>query len=147
MKTPGMELTVGVADPEETAALRDFFRWLRNEDEPPGEIALSSAPVPGSMSGGLDVINVVLTHAVGLANLALVYAGWRRARRSRAVLTFTRASDGLSVTVEDGSEESVQRLLRALSPEPAAVPQPARPSTPAPAPAPPAPDGTTPGAA
>ncbi|MDT9686955.1 hypothetical protein Q5762_01030 [Streptomyces sp. P9(2023)] len=117
-----MELTVGVADPGETAALRDFFRWLRNEEEPPGEARLSSVPVPGTMSGGLDVIDLVLTHSTGMAGLALAFAGWRRARRNRAVFTVTRASDGLSVTVEDGSEETVRRLLQALVPEPTVAP-------------------------
>ncbi|MER5935363.1 hypothetical protein [Streptomyces sp. NPDC002054] len=113
-----MQLTIGVTVPEESADLRDFFRWLRNEEEPPGEIRLVSEPVPGAMSGGLDIIDIVLTHTVGMANLALAYAGWRRARRSRAALTFTRASDGLSVTVEEGSEDTVRQLLQALSAEP-----------------------------
>ncbi|MFK0259310.1 hypothetical protein [Streptomyces sp. NPDC090445] len=122
-----MELIIGVADPEESAAVRDFFRWLRSEDEPPGELRLAARRAPGSMSGGLDVINVVLTQSVALGNLALAYAGWRRARRSRAAVTFTRASDGLSVTVEDGSEETVQRLVQALTPDPVSVPPPAAP--------------------
>ncbi|MGW2014299.1 effector-associated constant component EACC1 [Streptomyces sp. NPDC001927] len=117
-----MELTVGVADPDETAALRDFFRWLRNEEEPPGEVRLGAVPVPGAMSGGLDVIDLVLTHSTGLASLALAFAGWRRARRSPAAFTVTRASDGLSVTVEEGSEEAVRRLLQALAQEPSAEP-------------------------
>ncbi|MEU4269978.1 hypothetical protein [Streptomyces sp. NPDC026092] len=117
-----MELTVGVADPDETAALRDFYRWLRNEEEPPGEARLGAVPVPGAMSGGLDVIDLVLTHSTGLASLALAFAGWRRARRSRAAFTVTRASDGLSVTVEDGSEEAVRKLLQALAEQPTAAP-------------------------
>ncbi|MER8048033.1 hypothetical protein [Streptomyces sp. NPDC094032] len=125
-----MRVIVGVVDPEEAAALRDFFRWLHDEDEPPGEVALKGTPVPGTMSGGLEYIDIALTHAVALGNLALAYAGWRRARRSRAAVTFTRESDGLSVTVEDGSEETVRRIVRALDPAPAPV-------------APPAPDGPT----
>ncbi|WP_051874280.1 effector-associated constant component EACC1 [Streptomyces exfoliatus] len=108
-------LSIGVADPEDSTDLRDFYRWLGDEEEAPGTIRLASEPVAGSMSGGLDVIDVVLTHAVGLANLTVAYATWRKARRSRAALTFTRASDGLTVTVEEGSEEAVQQLLRAFS--------------------------------
>ncbi|MEV7420887.1 hypothetical protein [Streptomyces sp. NPDC089919] len=122
-----MELVIGVVDPEESAAVRDFYRWLCQEDEPPGRFELTSRPVPGSMGGGLDVINLALTHAVAVGNLALAYAGWRRARRSRAVLTVTRPSDGLTVTVEDGSPETVQRLLSALTAEPPAVPAPTPP--------------------
>ncbi|MET9953994.1 hypothetical protein ABZ135_20910 [Streptomyces sp. NPDC006339] len=110
-----IRLSIGVADPEDSPDLRDFHRWLGDEEEPPGRIRLAPDPVPGTMSGGLDVIDVVLTHAVGLANLTLAYATWRRARRSRAALTFTRASDGLTVTVREGSEEAVQQILRAFS--------------------------------
>ncbi|KRV48324.1 hypothetical protein AQ490_25250 [Wenjunlia vitaminophila] len=109
-----MLLRISVLDADDTDALRDFFRWLRQDDDAPTDVRLVTESSPGAM-GALDVINVTLTHGVGLANFALVYAGWRRARRSRAVLTFTRASDGLSVTVEDGSEQAVRLLVDALS--------------------------------
>ncbi|MEU9605573.1 hypothetical protein [Streptomyces sp. NPDC048057] len=134
-----MLLTIEVSDPDEGPALRDLFRWLRDDEDVPGEVSLAAAPVPGAMSSGLDVINVVLTHAVGAANLALAYVGWRTARRSRAVLTFTRPSDGLTVTVDGGSDETVRALVDALTvpPEEAPAPDPGDPA---------APDGAAPGA-
>ncbi|MFG2292470.1 hypothetical protein [Streptomyces sp. NPDC048603] len=110
-----MLVTIGVADPEEADVLRDFYRWLQQEEVPPGEVRLVGERTPGAMGGGLEVVNVALTHSLSLANLALVYAGWRRARRPRGALTFTRASDGLSVTVEEGSEEAVRVTLQALA--------------------------------
>lgn len=147
-----MLLTIEVSDPEEGPALRDLFRWLRDDEDLPGEVSLAALPVPGTMSGGLDVVNVVLTHSFGAANLALAYVGWRAARRSRAVLTFTRPSDGLTVTVDGGSDEAVRRLVDALSAPPTlpppAEPLPAPPAAPPAPPDPPAPrpDGFTPGA-
>ncbi|MEU5976857.1 hypothetical protein [Streptomyces sp. NPDC047315] len=145
-----MLLTIEVSDPEEGPALRDLFRWLRDDEDLPGEVSLAAVPVPGAMSGGLDVVNVVLTHSLGAANLALAYVGWRAARRSRAVLTFTRPSDGLTVTVDGGSDEAVRRLVDVLSAPPTLPPTPPAEPLPAP-PAPsdppaPRPDGSTPGA-
>lgn len=137
-----MRVAIGATAPEDSADLRDFYRWLGNEEEAPGAMRLASQPVPGGMSGGLDVIDIVLTHSVGVANLALAYAGWRRARRSRAALTFTRASDGLTVTVDEGSEAAVRQLVQALTAEPEPAPQPEPESEPEPESS--APRGATP---
>ncbi|MFJ7209607.1 hypothetical protein ACIQWR_39505 [Streptomyces sp. NPDC098789] len=129
-------MTIGVADADEAAELRDLYRWLRADEDGPDEVRLSAEPAPGAM-GGLEVINVVVTHAMGVANLALAYAGWRSARRSRAALTFTRAGDGISVTVENGSDEAVRGLIAALSEtHPNEAPAHEAPSAVAPAPDP-----------
>ncbi|AWZ04040.1 MULTISPECIES: hypothetical protein [unclassified Streptomyces] len=117
-----MQLTIGVSDTDEAAELRDLFRWLRADEDGPDEVWLSGEPPTGSMGGGLEVVNVVLTHTMAVANFALAYATWRRARRGRAALTFTRASDGVSVTLENGSDEAVRALIAALSEPPAAAP-------------------------
>ncbi|MGH8922405.1 MAG: effector-associated constant component EACC1 [Actinomycetes bacterium] len=111
-------MTIEVSDADEAAELRDLYRWLRADEDVPDEVRLSAEPAPGAMGAGLEVINVVLTHTMGVANLALAYAGWRRARRGRAVFTFTRARDGVRVTVENGSDEAVRGLIAALSETP-----------------------------
>lgn len=122
------------------AALRELYRWLRDDEDGPDEVRLATLPADddaeltesdGAM-GPLEVIDVVLTQTVAVANLAVVYAGWRRSRRPRPTggFTFTRPSDGLTVTVEGGSEEAVRELLAVLAAPPAPI---------SPAPTPPAP--------
>ncbi|MFD7029227.1 hypothetical protein ACFWAR_14455 [Streptomyces sp. NPDC059917] len=139
-----MRLTIGVSDADEAAELRDLYRWLRADEDVSDAVGLASEPVAGAMGGGLEVINVVLTHTMGVANLALAYAGWRRARRGRAVFTITRASDGVAVTVEDGSDEVVRGLIATLSETPSHEAAPSHGTPPAVAPAP---DGASGGGA
>jgi membrane-associated two-gene conflict system component 1 (EACC1) len=116
-----VRLEIRVVDEDETPELRDFYRWLRDDEAGPDQIRLETrtGTVTGAM-GGLEVIDLVLTQSVAVANLAMVYATWRRSRgrRPSAGFTFTRLSDGLSVTVEDGSDESVRRLLAVLATPP-----------------------------
>ncbi|MEW2519005.1 effector-associated constant component EACC1 [Actinacidiphila alni] len=114
------------------AELRELCAWLRADEDGPDEVRLlpgggdgTGADGAGAM-GPAEVIDLVLTQGVALANLALVYAGWRQSRAHRppaAGFTFTRASDGLSVTVsgEAGSEEAVRRLLAVLAETPDAA--------------------------
>ncbi|MEU6848691.1 hypothetical protein ABZ901_01965 [Actinacidiphila alni] len=127
-------------DEDGGAELRELCAWLRADEDGPDEVRLlpdggdgtgadgTGADGTGAM-GPAEVIDLVLTQGVALANLALVYAGWRQSRAHRppaAGFTFTRASDGLSVTVsgEVGSEEAVRRLLAVLAeaPQPPAAP-------------------------
>jgi hypothetical protein len=95
--------------------LRDLYLWLQAEEDGPEQIRLESRPA--GATGAPEVIDLVLTHSVAVANLAMAYATWHRARPSRptAGFTFTRVSDGLSVTVADGSDDSVRLLLAALA--------------------------------
>lgn len=128
-----MRLEIRAADEDDAGELRDFYRWLRDDEDGPEQIRLEArnedrpGDKPGAKPGerrgtmgGVEVIDLVLTQAVAAANLAMVYATWRRARprRPSAGFTFTRTSDGLSVTVEDGSDESVRRLLAVLAAPP-----------------------------
>lgn len=74
--------------------------------------------------GSLEVIDVVLSNATGLASLALAYASWRRSRRAGPAVTFMR-EDGRSVTVIEGTNAEVQAIVDALSAdgEPDVVPE------------------------
>ncbi|WP_329133404.1 hypothetical protein OG552_15830 [Streptomyces sp. NBC_01476] len=116
-----MRLQIRAVGADGQDEIADFHRWLRQDEDGPEEMRLVSRTSGGSM-GAVAVIDLVLTHAVALTNLGMLYANWRRARNSSggARFTFTRPSDGLSVAVDDGSEESVRRLMAFLSaPEPA----------------------------
>jgi hypothetical protein len=123
-----VRLRIAAAGEDASAALRELCDWLRADEDGPGDVRLSTRAggVAGAM-GPAEVIDLVLTHGESIANLAVVYAGWRMSRVHRppaAGFTFTRESDGLSVTVEGGSEEDVRRLLTVLAEAPAVAPAP-----------------------
>jgi hypothetical protein len=117
-----------------SAVLQDFFRWLREDEDGPDGVRLRRDPAadPGVMGAG-EVIQIVLAQSTALASLAMQYVSWRRSRTDAhggAGFTFTRASDGLSVTVERGSDDDVRRLMSALAPPPV-LPEPREPGGPA----------------
>lgn len=118
----GLRVEIHVADGHGGDELREFFRWLTEDEDGPGQARLETRAggEPDGAMGPQDVIDLVLTQGVAIANLAMVYANWRDSRGSRPTpgLTFTRASDGLSVTVSGGSEEAVRQVLTVLAQAP-----------------------------
>jgi membrane-associated two-gene conflict system component 1 (EACC1) len=123
-----MQVEIRAADEDGAGALRDFFRWLRDDEEGPDDVALTHDATghPGAM-GALEVVQVVLAQSTALAGLAMQYASWRRSRsgtRGGAAFTFTRPSDGVTVTVEGGTDDDVRRALAVLAAPPATPPAP-----------------------
>lgn len=110
----GMRLQIRMSDGD-GSELKDLYRWLRDDEDGPDEVRLDNDPTPGGM-GGLEFVDVIVTQAVAVGNLALAYASWRGARcRSAARFTFTRPSDGVTITVDNASQETVRRLAEVLS--------------------------------
>ncbi|HEY3477939.1 MAG TPA: hypothetical protein VGL02_03485 [Streptomyces sp.] len=120
-----MLLEIHAEDEEQAAELRDFYRWLRDDEDGPERVTLAhrTGEATGAM-GALEIIEVVLTQSAAAANLAMQYASWRRARGAGGGGTATgpgftfRRADGLSVTVEGGSDDDVRRLLALLAAAP-----------------------------
>ncbi|BBA97869.1 hypothetical protein RVR_3821 [Actinacidiphila reveromycinica] len=113
-----MQVEIRAADDDGVPALLDFFRWLRDDDAGPEVVRLENAADgrPGAM-GALEAVQVVLADATALASLAAQYGSWRRARtagRRGVAFTFSRPSDGLSVTVDNGTDDEVRRIMAAL---------------------------------
>lgn len=110
-----MDLEVSVLE-DDGQVLNSLRRWL-NQD--PGvtsacEVVIPPGPGrPGDQGGTLDVINVVMTQGIGLANFALAYATWRRARTDAPAVKLERA--GMTLTVTDASPETVQRIIDAFT--------------------------------
>ncbi|MBM9508953.1 effector-associated constant component EACC1 [Actinacidiphila acididurans] len=114
-----MRLQIRAVDQDGARELRELYHWLRAEEDAPEEIRLVRGDPPLGPAVGSEVIDLVLTHSVAVANLTMAYASWHRARPRRAAgFTFTRMSDGRSVTVPDGSDDSVRLLLAALAAPP-----------------------------
>lgn len=101
---------------DEREALLSLYQWLYKHDalERTTEVSLSEAPPEeGAMGGAWDVVNIVLTHATALANLALALATWRRTHPSAPPLN--AQANGTAVTVHTDDPEAVRRLLEALN--------------------------------
>lgn len=123
-----MILSVTTPSVSDAHAVQALHGWLARSPDLDADITQTSSAT-GHM-GALDVINIVLTHAVAAANLVIAYTAWRRARPDAPPIVFTVG--GITVTAADATPETVERiratLLAALPPAP--VPPP--PSPPAP---------------
>ncbi|MFJ2194641.1 hypothetical protein [Streptomyces violaceusniger] len=112
-----MEFRIDTEDQDDDGeALLSLYQWLYGDDtlERTTEVELrEAAPEDGAMGGAWDVVNVVLTHATALANLALALAAWRRTHPSAPPLN--AHANGTTVTVHTDDPEAVRRLLEALN--------------------------------
>jgi Effector Associated Constant Component 1 len=103
--------------------LTSLYRWLAEDPEVTRDAAIlpvATPPGAGEMGGAFEVINAVLTHAIALSGLAVSCAAWRASHPHAPVIRIER--DGVTVTVEDGSPDTIRRVIDALgSPAPQAA--------------------------
>ncbi|MFE6737459.1 hypothetical protein ACFVGL_02395 [Streptomyces tubercidicus] len=77
-------------------------------------VSLEAEPSePGQMGGGLELVNVVLSNSIALGSLVTAVATWRGSRPRPPQIRLER--DGVVVTLQDGSPEAVERILRVWS--------------------------------
>ncbi|GIG86939.1 effector-associated constant component EACC1 [Plantactinospora endophytica] len=90
--------------------LESLFRWLRETDEVAraANLEMSQSANIGRM-GALEIINVTLTNTIAFSAVVMSYAAWRKAHGEMAEVTFD--INGVSVTVNNASPDTVQRLL------------------------------------
>ncbi|MGY5133023.1 effector-associated constant component EACC1 [Streptomyces nigrescens] len=119
----------GAADAEEAGlaeSAASLYRWLVAEPELRGQVEVSLGPrrpEPGHMGGALDIVNVVLANSIALGSLITAVGTWRGSRPRPPQIRLER--DGVVVTVQDGSPETVERILRVWSESGAPAPAPA----------------------
>lgn len=97
------------------ASLTSLYRWLAQDPDvaQQADVSLGSErAAPGDMSGAFDVINAVVANGIALGSLAVACASWRAARPSAPAVRIER--NGVTVTVEDASPETVRRIVDAL---------------------------------
>lgn len=95
-------------------AAASLYRWLLADPELSGRAEVSVGAVTagqGEMGGALEAVDVVFGNAIALGNLLVAVAAWRGSRPRPPEVKIER--DGVSVTVQDGSPETVERVLRA----------------------------------
>ncbi|MGW4907590.1 effector-associated constant component EACC1 [Streptomyces sp. NPDC004270] len=101
-------------------AVRDLYRWLREDPDVRRSATPTLVPVPdaaeqrpGTAMGAVEIIELVLGQGFSALNLALAYAAWR-GQRPAAPPIVIQLGEGRSVTVHDGSAETVRRIVAAL---------------------------------
>jgi Effector Associated Constant Component 1 len=111
-----MDLRITIAGhDQQIRQIGDLYRWLIADSDvaAAADISLVSQASPsGHMGAVTDAINLVLTQAESLASVALAYATWRQSRHDAPPVTFQ--SSNVTISVTDGSQPSIQRLIQAL---------------------------------
>ncbi|MFJ7177566.1 hypothetical protein ACIQXA_14465 [Streptomyces massasporeus] len=95
--------------------LRSLYVWLRQDPavRRGAQVALTQAPsAPDQMGTLADVLQLVTDNAWSAASFALALSTWRQTRPGRRSITVQRGAT--TVTVENGSEEELNRLIEAL---------------------------------
>jgi hypothetical protein len=108
-----VHISVTDDDVQGHATLTTLFRWLRQDLQSGAQWELRPRRSTDAQGGAFEVINALIGDSVGVGGLALSYAAWRQAHRSPSKITFER--DGLTVTVEDASPESLRLIADALA--------------------------------
>ncbi|WP_210590771.1 hypothetical protein [Streptomyces sp. GESEQ-35] len=111
-----MRVQVSIDAEDGGTALNDLYRWFRQDTDlrRHAEVRLRPLRQTGGFMGAAEVVELVIGQGIAAANLAVAYATWRQGRAVQAPVTITVG--GVSVTVRDGSEESVRRIIELLRP-------------------------------
>ncbi|MGW0664301.1 effector-associated constant component EACC1 [Streptodolium elevatio] len=108
--------------------VRHLYRWLRDADQlrydARVELASAEAPDGAAMGPALDVIDIVLASGFSAASLAATLAMWRSSRPRAGSATLMVGAT--TVTVQDGSPETIRAIVDALTATPRSVPAPTR---------------------
>jgi hypothetical protein len=102
-----------IAAENDVLATGSLFSWLRKSPlEDDGSTLELRVGGDGSAMGTLDTINILVSNSVSLASLLLAYTAWRQSRRAAPTITFT--VDSITVTAEDATPATVERITRVL---------------------------------
>jgi Effector Associated Constant Component 1 len=115
-----VELRITPLEPVNDQELVSLYRWLSRDAAlgRHGRVSLETVTRrPGEMGGAFDVINAVFADAsalAGIGGLLLSYRTWRDTRSQAPRVRIEK--DGVTIEVENGSEEEVRRIVRTLLP-------------------------------
>jgi hypothetical protein len=118
---PSVRVTITI-DGDDTTATASLFDWLRRDQALTryGRVNVSTRDAGGAM-GALEVVDVTLTHATGIATLWLAFSAWRHSRRSAPHARFEVG--GVEILAKDDAPETLAALERAVH---ATLPPPAQ---------------------
>ncbi|MFF5091789.1 effector-associated constant component EACC1 [Streptomyces niveus] len=99
-------------DSDHTQAASSLHRWLVAEPELRGQARVAAGVGEvgeGHMGDALEVVNVVLANSIALGSLVTAVVAWRGSRARAPQVRLER--NGVIVTVQDSSPETVERIL------------------------------------
>ncbi|MFF0386378.1 effector-associated constant component EACC1 [Streptomyces sp. NPDC004286] len=108
---------IRIVSDEDEQALTDLRSWLRRD---PDTRTLAVTPVSGTgpTMNVLEALDIVLGHAVDIANFAIAYATWRSTRATGGRTgARTLAHGGSTNDIGDLTAEQLTELIRALERE------------------------------
>ncbi|MFE5664873.1 hypothetical protein ACFQ7N_23215 [Streptomyces niveus] len=97
---------------DHTQAASSLYRWLVAEPELRGQARVAGGAGEvgeGRMGDALEVVNVVLANSIALGSLVTAVVAWRGSRARPPQVRLER--NGVVVTVQDSSPETVERIL------------------------------------
>jgi hypothetical protein len=117
--TGPIEVSIRIDDRDDQPT-GSLYRWLALDPQVRRETTVSIAPAPpgaGDMGGAIDVINVILSNSIAVGSLLVAVSSWRESRPRPPTIRIER--DGVSVTIQDASPETVRNVVEALTDRPA----------------------------
>ncbi|MFF7251465.1 hypothetical protein ACFZBU_47325 [Embleya sp. NPDC008237] len=110
-----MYLEIIVDHPDREGELRALYAWLLADERlaSTGPELASSRPIgDGEMGPGLDLIQLGIDGGLGIANLALAVATWRRSRVEPPSVELRRGE--VSVVLRGADDDDVRRIIAVL---------------------------------
>jgi hypothetical protein len=107
-------------DGEDDQAAGSLYRWLTLDPQVRRDTMVSIVSAPpgaGEMGGSLEAIDVLIGNGLAIGSLLLAISSWRTSRPRPPTIRIER--DGVSITIEDASPETVRRIVDALTDRPA----------------------------
>ncbi|WP_432586951.1 hypothetical protein ABVG11_14775 [Streptomyces sp. HD1123-B1] len=104
--------------------LRSLYDWLRRDPATRRGARVElvqPVPAPGHMGAVAEVLQLITDNAWSAASFALALSTWRQTRPQARRIVVRRGD--LSVSIENGDEEELRRLITALE-RPDAGPEP-----------------------
>jgi Effector Associated Constant Component 1 len=116
-----VELVISPVDPGDGQTVMSLYRWLSRDTRVAHHARVTiqhAGRQRGEMGGAFDVINAVFADggaAAGIGSLLVAYRVWRDTRTRPPA--FTVEKDGLTVVIDQGSEQEIQQVLTMMLPE------------------------------
>jgi hypothetical protein len=123
-----MRLVISPVEADSGQALVSLYRWLARDAAVAryGQLTVQAKSLrPGDMGGVFDVINAVFSDAgamAGIGSMLVAYRAWRDTRTQAP--TFMIEKDDVTVVLDQGSEQEIRQILRAMFPDSLSTSQP-----------------------
>jgi len=107
-------MLLSIAADDDPLATASLYTWLRKSplEGVQGEPLLVRRSGETTTMGAADVVNIVVSNAIGLGSLLVAFGSWRQSKRRAPAVTF-RLGD-VEVRLDDDDPETMKTVLRVL---------------------------------